>query len=210
MPWVYCKSTDRIRLPFRSGKLSYLLFAPENQTLGSLPGAGFSGGFSAFRRRAVYRTWIDISANHFDYTFDPVNTDGTAPSRRFMGTGHYSYVTVNGVVVHGSKINNLLWAVFGRGWGYNEFDIRTGAHLNQLARAGHHWDSASSRNAISRGCEIFKDPAASITGVLTPSALRSMQDEALFIEERLWPCADPADMSPGKSLLIRPRLDTHP
>lgn len=52
---------------------------------------------------------------------------------------------INGFVIHGSKINNMIWALFGRHWGWSKTSLCLGAHLNQLGRdrsiigVGHSW-----------------------------------------------------------------------
>lgn len=162
-------------------------------------------------RYAVYQTWCSISGSFFDYVFDPVDAQQHAPCRRFQPTigpnGQYGYVTVNGVVVHGSKINNMMWALFGRYWGWSETSLRLGAHLNQLARTNR-IDGATSQNAIGFGDDIHDNPSANITTILTPANLRTLQDPNALIEEKLWPSPDAADT--GNSTFTRPTLPTTP
>jgi hypothetical protein len=163
------------------------------------------------------RTWITLSASFFDYVFDPVDANQNAPCRRYQPTigqgGHYGYVTVDGVVVHGSKLNNMLWAIFARWWGWPEATILGGANLNQLAR-DRRLDGITSQNAIHLGFDIYDlliaDPSASIdlSAVMTESRLRTLVDATSLIEERLWPSPDPADIS--NSTFLRPILPTMP
>jgi len=155
----------------------------------------------------VYRTWLSISAWHFDYSFNPVDAQKRAPCERFRPGGFYGYVTVNGVVVHGSKLNNMMWALFGRYWGYSETSLRVGAHLNQLGR-NLRVDGVASQNAIGLGADIYNNPSANITTILTPTNLRSLQDPTSLIEERLWPSPYPADA--GNSFFDRPTPPTTP
>ncbi len=159
----------------------------------------------------VYLTWCSISGSFFDYEFDPVDAQQHAPCRRFQPTigpnGQYGYVTVNGVVVHGSKINNMMWALFGRYWGWSETSLRLGAHLNQLGR-DLRLDGATSQNAIGFGDDIHDNPSANITAILTPANLRTLQDPNALIEEKLWPSPDAADT--GNSTFTRPTLPTTP
>jgi hypothetical protein len=64
----------------------------------------------------TFRTWMLLSGHAFDYVLVPVSADGTAPCPRFNvpDLANRIYVTVNGVVVHGSKVNNLLWGSSGK------------------------------------------------------------------------------------------------
>jgi hypothetical protein len=158
-------------------------------------------------RYNVYRTWCSISSSYFDYTFDPVDSQKQTPCKRFKPGGLYGYVTVNGVVVHGSKLNNMMWALFGRYWGYSEVSLRLGAHFNQLAR-NLRLDGIASQNAIGFGDDIYNNPSANITTILTPTNLRSLQDPTSLIEEKLWPSPYPADT--GNSFFARPTLPTTP
>jgi len=163
----------------------------------------------------VYRTWCSLSASFFDYVFDPIDAQQQAPCRRFQPWigpgGHYGYVTVNGVVVHASKINNMLWGLFGRYWGWSETSLRLGAHLNQLARTLR-TDGETSQNAIALGAEIYNllqsSPSADIRTVLTESNLRKLVDPNDLDEEKLWPSPYPADS--GNSTFVRPWLPTTP
>lgn len=156
----------------------------------------------------VYKTWCILSAFRFDYVLEPVDAQQHAPCMRFFDNQRiYSYVTVNGVVVDGSKINNMMWALFGSYWGFDEISIRMGAHLNQVART-RLLDGATSQNAIRFGFDIHDNPSANIATILTPANMRSLQDSTSLIEEKLWPSLNPADT--GNSTLTRPTLPTTP
>jgi len=100
-----------------------------------------------------------------------------------------------------------MWALFGRYWGYSETSLRVGAHLNQLGR-NLRVDGAASQNAIGLGDDIYNNPSANITTILTPTNLRSLQDPTSLIEERLWPSPYPADA--GNSFFDRPTPPTTP
>lgn len=165
----------------------------------------------------VFNTWCSISGSFFDYVFDPVDAEQKAPCRRFQpyigSGGYYGYVTINGVVVHGSKINNMLWALFGRYWGWPELCLKAGAHLNQLARTKR-IDGSTSQNAIGLGDNIYAliqgNPSSSITNVLTPTALRTLQDPSSLIEEKLWPSPNVADIDYSTFLSPTNNLPTTP
>jgi hypothetical protein len=106
----------------------------------------------------LLKVWAKISGTQFDYIMEPVNTDMSAPSLCFepeRGTGsglgnYYGYITMNGVVVHGSKLNTMLWAVFGRYWGYSTGMLKNGAHFNELYTR-YHLDKPSSQAAVENG-----------------------------------------------------------
>lgn len=152
---------------------------------------------------------------------EPVNSDKTAPSLSFTpprGSGPnsvgalYSYVTINGAVLHGSKINVLLWAVFGRYWGYSTTELQAGAEVNEFFRK-FKLDKDSSQAAITLGghCVDVRENQ----GIST--LLQEMQDKSKWkplvdprelIEEKLWPSKDAADDS--QSTLERPALPTTP
>lgn len=180
--------------------------AVEDANDSAIPGVAFVN---------VFNTWCSISGSFFDYVFDPVDAGHNAPCRRFQPTigqnGLYGYVTINGVVVHGSKINNMLWALFGRYWGWSELSLKVGAHLNQLARTKR-TDGSTSQNAIGLGDDIRAflqaNPSSSITNILTPTALRTLQDPNSLTEEELWPAPNAADT--GNSTFTRPTLPTTP
>ncbi len=162
-------------------------------------------------RAAVLRVWVDISATFFDYVLDPVSESRTSPCRRFQPfigpNGDYGYVTLNGVVVHGSKVNNLLWSVFGRSWGWSRVALQSGAHLNQLARSLR-LDGDTSTNAIILGSKAFDNRGADIRAILTKGAVRLLRDPSALDEERLWPALDLA--SDSSSIMERPWLPTIP
>ncbi|HBA85905.1 MAG TPA: hypothetical protein DCZ95_17615, partial [Verrucomicrobia bacterium] len=160
----------------------------------------------------VYQTWCNLSASDFDYRLNPVDAGHRAPCERFNPSSVlYTYVTVNGVVVHGSKINNMLWSLFGRYWGWPELSLRVGAHLNQLAR-DRRLDGTASQNAIGLGDDLYalieSSPGSSIYTVLTASGLQTMWDPAVLNEEKLWP--SPYPYNSGSSTLLRPSLSTTP
>lgn len=166
-------------------------------------------------RHRVYETWCSISGTFFDYIFDPVDSDALSPCRRFQppigSNGQYGYLTINGIVVHGSKINNMMWALFGRYWGYRKWELKLGAHANEIFEH-HQLDRATSQNAIGLGVDIFNliqnNPSASIDSVLTTTNLMSLQDSELLNEERMWPAISEYDS--GQSQLLRPWLPTTP
>lgn len=76
------------------------------------------------------------------------------------------------------------------GAGANEFWERLGA------------DPPSSQNAVRLGCRLFDNPSAPLADILTPAALRTMQDRENLIDFRLWPA--PAPAGHDKSALKRP------
>ena len=166
-------------------------------------------------RYDVYQTWTRISAEAFDYWMDPVDPEEHSPCRRFQSPirygGAYGYLTMRGQVVHGSKINNFFWALFGRYWGWSADELRAGAHLNQLGRnlrlgEGPLLDSQSSQNAITLADlihfhHVFLNPRQSASSLLE-GTLRNLWDPNELYEEKLWP--SPFLLDPGKSRMKRP------
>ena len=160
-------------------------------------------------RLKVFDIWCIISSRYFDYVFDPVDAQANAPCRRFQPTiapgGHYGYLTINGVVVHGSKINNMMWSLFGRYWGYQEWELRLGAQRNEINER-QQLDEATSQFAVGFGADLFnllqENLSADISIVLTKENLRKLQDTNSLIEEKLWPAVSMADQ--GHSILHRP------
>lgn len=163
-------------------------------------------------RYDVYRVWTSISGSFFDYTLQAVDSAGRGACAEYNGGGSYAFVTVNGTVVHGSKINVMLWAIFGREWGYSTFELQLGANVNQIGQSGTR-DPVSSQNAIAIGGGLYDllqaDPNWDIESELTrQQALRMRQNDDRLREENLWPGGN-ADLS--QSQLVRPQnLPTTP
>jgi len=149
-------------------------------------------------------SFANLSAYDFDYSMYPVNASRQAPFQRYAANNFYWYVTLRDVVVHGSKINNMLWGLFSRGWGWTEAEIRAGAHLNQLARTLR-MDGVGSQNALGLGFELHTRSSELTSDILTESLITSIQDPALD-EEIFWPCSDPADGN--ENSFVRPSLRT--
>jgi hypothetical protein len=182
----------------------------ENDNYSSIPG---------MTTLNVLNTWIKISASEFDYTLEPVNADKSAPCLAFeppIGSGGgvvgalYGYVTVHGVVVHGSKINNMFWGLFGRFWGYSTSDLLAGADVNQLQRSLT-FDNSSSQAAIQLGGHMYdllenQGVSTLLQEINTNDVWKPLVDPNALIEEKLWPSPDPYDE--GNSTLIRPTLST--
>lgn len=181
-------------------------------------------------KNRIFNVWLSIAGRYFDHVFDPVDSEEKSPCRAYQlpigprtVDARYGYLTVNGVVVHGSKINNMLYGLFGSYWGYSESELKLGAHGNQFIRSLREsmknllkgkvdisikFDNESSQNAISLGVELKNlldsNPNASITTVLTKPALRSIQVKESLDEEKLWPSPYEADLY--KSTFISPDL----
>ena len=106
-----------------------------------------------------------------------------------------SFATLRGVAVSRAKINNAMYAVWGRALGYLKIDLKTGAYWNAASRSL--WDDASSQNAVDLGCSLYEAFAAggSLSGVITRSAAEGMQspDSGTGLNDvNLWPDATPA------------------
>lgn len=159
-----------------------------------------------FRTRGkMLLVWTSISGSYFDYVLDPVDAQGLSPCRRFQSPirpmGHYGYVTVNGVVVHGSKINIMLWSLFGREWGWSPLALMAGSDLNNID-AKLELDPESSRWAVALGAVLYEKSQLDLRADGVADAFRLLQDGPDLIEEKLWPSPYPAD--PDASVLRRP------
>jgi hypothetical protein len=165
------------------------------------------------------------SGTDFDYNIDPVSDDRSAPSlplkpkTRYEGGDEwtmYSYVTVGGTVLHGSKINNLLWGAFGYYWGWSGGQLQTGASVNQFARGLRlgklQLDNRSSQEAVMLGAYMARiysmEPNTSLLWQVTSqkSVWEALIDETSLIEEKLWPAKD--GYSQSNSTFTRPVLTT--
>jgi len=163
------------------------------------------------REKAVYDIWVEISGGHFDYEIQPQDQSGVAPCG-FYRTGVKCWpVTLNGTVVHGQNLNNLLWAVFGRSWGWNSLALELGAHWNQMEQKklglSDEWkDPPGSQNSIRNGAMLYEIPASStlqdLKNFFTPAEVKLMWDTHNYNEDIFWPCNKPYDIN--KSKLLRP------
>jgi hypothetical protein len=159
-------------------------------------------------RYNVFRTFALISGAFFDYTLDPVDANELSPCRRYQSTirrgGEYGYVTFSGVVVHGSKINLALWSLFGNHWGYSQYHLASGGHINSIL-TGRGLDPVSSTEAIGLGSQLYLFPNTSMNSSGRINHLRRMQSDDDLIEEKLWP--SPYPMNTSKSNMSRPDPD---
>ena len=162
-------------------------------------------------------SWIKVASEYFDYQ----GIAGT-PTPRYSFTdadrplGHQpdpsipgmagdkgngdwdepSYATLKGVVVHRAKINNLLYAVWGKTLGYSEWFLAHGAGVNAISRAM--WgDNPSSQNAIELGFDLYDAyiQNGNLDALLTPSrslGLQTPDDSSGLNDVNLWPDSEPA------------------
>lgn len=159
-------------------------------------------------RYDVFRTWILISGGFFDYTLDPVDANELSPCRRYQSLiragSEYGYVTISGVVVHGSKVNLALWSLFGNHFGYRQSSLALGGHLNSIITL-RGLDPVSSTESIGLGTQMFMFPDIGMDDPRRVTHLRRMQSDEDLIEEKLWP--SPYQMDPAKSNMSRPFPD---
>jgi len=159
-----------------------------------------------------FRHFYILSGEYFDYALDPVSADEKSPCdiyRQDVSTnGDYTYVTVNGVVVHGAKINNIMWAVFARAWGWSPGWVEYGSNRNNQEAHGVP-DSAAAAYSVSLGARAIYNWVIEGEGPLTDVLVLSTYDlfqmreppETDSILHILWPSPDPLD--PGKSTMVR-------
>ena len=102
----------------------------------------------------------------------------------------FQYVTLNGVVIHGSKLNGMLWGITGRALGFAETELLLFASLAEYTQSGGP-DSESASNAILLGFEVYEMHESNPHPALIESILRrekvlELQDPDLY-DHRLWP-----------------------
>lgn len=164
----------------------------------------------------LFQSWIKIASEYFDYqgvagtptprySFtdadrplghqpDP-NIPGMAGEKGNGDWDEPSYATLKGVVVHRAKINNLLYAVWGKTLGYSEWFLSHGAGMNAISRAM--WgDNASSQNAIELGFDLYDAHIQNgdLDALLTPSrslGLQTPDDSSGLNDVNLWPDSEP-------------------
>ncbi len=105
-----------------------------------------------------------------------------------------SYATLKGIVVHRAKINNAMYAVWGRQLGFKPWMLKAGAIYNAHRRRL--WDDASSQSAIELGIDLFRahSKEESLSAVLTKKRAKGIQtpDEKSGLNDvNLWPDTTP-------------------
>jgi len=170
--------------------------------------------FKWLYKKKVLGVWVKIANNEFDYKLAPKDVTSESPSRPFNPDINdrnilYTYVTVNGIVLSGSKINLILYTVFGREWEYSTKKLKETAEDHQQRTAGHA-DSPSSQAAMQLGGEIYdelkKNPTSNLSKLLTKKRLKELVDPDYWYEEKVWPSQNPAHEP--NSILKRPNLST--
>jgi hypothetical protein len=105
-----------------------------------------------------------------------------------------SYATLRGIVVHRAKVNNVMYAVWGRKLGYTEFELKAGAFWNAMGRSL--WDDSSSRRAVKLGSDLYNahSGGGNMSAILTKSRAREIQspDTSSGLNDvNLWPDTTP-------------------
>jgi hypothetical protein len=155
-----------------------------------------------------YETFVFWRASAvFNYVGQAYNADKTAPCKKYShGDSAYTdpaYMTLCGVVVHRSKLNNILWAFWGRRLGYSLSALLGGSELNQISRTlqKFSWsgsvanfqkllDTPSAHNAIKLGSKLYDSYPGSIDSIVGVAGAKSIRDLPALREHRLWPCPD--------------------
>ena len=171
----------------------------------------FVGNVSDFLETA----WKQIATYDFDYqgiagTPTPRYsfTDADRPSNHQpnaaipgmagqKGNGDWdepSYATLKGIVVHRAKINNLMYAIWGRTLGYSETKLKFGSHFNAISRGL--WDDSTTQNAIELGFDLYDAhlQGENLENILTKSRaaeLQSQDNEDGLNDVNLWPDSVP-------------------
>lgn len=117
-----------------------------------------------------------------------------------------SYATLRGIVVHRAKVNNAMYAVWGRELGYTTAGLRAGAFWNAAGRGL--WDDSTSQNAVTLGGDLYDTHTGggSLSAVLTKTRAKAIQspDTPTGLNDvNLWP--DPTPVPSGFVLPTMPR-----
>ena len=129
--------------------------------------------------------WRYVASDTFDYqgvAGDPtprysyVDKDLPVSEQDGNDWNDPSYATLKGIVVSRSKINNLLYAVWGRVLNHSTFALKRGAVVNAWTR-GQWWDNPSSQAAIQLGGELYDRLTAglSLSACITQSRAKELQ-----------------------------------
>ncbi len=116
-----------------------------------------------------------------------------------------SFATLRGIVVSRAKINNAMYAVWGRVLGYSTENLQMGAYWNAASRSL--WDDSTSQKAVELGGALYDAFIAntSMDAVLTKVAAKGLQsvDSPTGLNDvNLWP--DDTPVSTGFILYPMP------
>ena len=160
---------------------------------------------------AIYWNFLRNSSV-FDYTYRGQASYPYAPcdgeiKKLSAGSVQNYYVTVNGVVLHTSKMNNFMWVLFSRYWGKSQRELE--AYSKSLAFVGGGFDTPSAKKSLELAGDYYsawvKDNNANVANTLTRQSILSMQDITSLAEEHFWPSPHPVDIS--KSTFTRPKWE---
>ena len=175
----------------------------------------------------VETAWKAIATCDFDYqgiVGDPTKrysfTDADRPAGHMSdpdipgmagkkGNGDWdepSYATLAGIVIHRAKINNAMYAVWGRELGYTEFELKGGAFWNAMGRGL--WDDSTSQNAVELGSDLYDahSSGGSLSAILTKTRskdIHSPDSPSGLNDVNLWP-----DTTPVSSGFLLPTMPT--
>ena len=151
------------------------------------------------KREALLVAWMTVAGKFLDFQIEPVDDTFTAPCSFYAEippSSLYGFVTLAGRVVHGSKVANLLYGVFGRLLGYTLTELQLGAHVNQAYQfirlnSTRLFDDPSSQSAVELGTAIIDSGVAtgavSISTVLNITSAAALQTSQFEKQGLLWP-----------------------
>ncbi len=166
--------------------------------------------------------FIKYSGREFDYQFDALNNDKLADYCYRFAHEHNDtcaarcYITVKGNVIYFAKINNMLWGLFGRYWGYPTWELRSGAHWHEFKQ--HiglnifEWrlDPGTSQAGIKLGGDIYKklkrNSSGNLSSWFSANRWKELVDDNELNEERLWPSNKPLNIQASKLAISKPQL----
>ena len=159
--------------------------------------------------------WISIASLDFDYQgvagcptkrYSFVDNDrpaGHTPMdiagmRGAKGDGDWnepSFATLSGIPVSRAKLNNALYAVWGRTLGYSKYELKSGALFNAMTRSL--WDDLTSQDAIVFGSDLYDESinGTNVISIITKQRAKEIQspDTTSGLNDvNLWPDSEQA------------------
>jgi hypothetical protein len=165
-----------------------------------------------FRRRLKMLLILLFNGrNTFDMIIDPIDQNQLSPSKTYQvekaeypNGKNYQYLTVNGTVMHGIKLVNMLFAQHALYWkkyisfGLIEPATILASSMDELDLDGY-IDTRATRKSIQLGFDVAKEyedsTSVDLLKLLTRKKLDELKEPKVFIEEKLWPSPHVSDDS---------------
>jgi hypothetical protein len=154
-----------------------------------------------------------------DFIYDPIDSNSISPTDTYQLPNllmpQYGYITVNGVVIHASKLTNIIWGLYARSYGYSYAQQLNGGDIHEFIESlcqdkFGELDSETAKRAYWLGVELYNlletNRQSSVTEVLKKIKLRQLQggDKENLIDGKLWP--SPYQYDASKSTFMARRV----